>query len=35
VSGGSDYHADPNATVRIGGASLPRELYEALKKRKM
>jgi predicted metal-dependent phosphoesterase TrpH len=33
VSGGSDYHADPNAAVRIGGASLPRELYETLKSR--
>jgi predicted metal-dependent phosphoesterase TrpH len=34
VSGGSDYHADPNATIRIAGASLPRELYEALKTRR-
>ena len=33
VSGGSDYHADPHAAVRIGGVSLPRELYEALKSR--
>ena len=34
VSGGSDYHADPAAAVAIGGVSLPRELYEALKKRR-
>jgi predicted metal-dependent phosphoesterase TrpH len=34
VSGGSDYHADPDATVALGGVSLPRELYEVLKKRK-
>jgi len=34
VTGGSDYHADPNATIRVGGVSLPRELYEALKKRR-
>jgi predicted metal-dependent phosphoesterase TrpH len=34
VSGGSDYHADPNAAVGIGGVSLPRELYEDLKRRK-
>jgi predicted metal-dependent phosphoesterase TrpH len=34
VSGGSDYHADPNAPIRIGGVSLPRELYDALKARR-
>jgi 3',5'-nucleoside bisphosphate phosphatase len=34
VTGGSDYHADPNAAIRVGGATLPRELYEALKARK-
>ena len=33
ISGGSDYHADPNATITVGGVGLPRELYEALKKR--
>jgi predicted metal-dependent phosphoesterase TrpH len=34
VSGGSDYHADPNAPIRVGGVTLPRELYEALKARR-
>jgi hypothetical protein len=34
VTGGSDYHADPNAAIRIGGVTLPRELYDALKARK-
>jgi predicted metal-dependent phosphoesterase TrpH len=33
VSGGSDYHADPNATITVGGVGLPPELYEALKAR--
>ena len=33
ISGGSDYHADPNATITVGGVGLPRELYEALQKR--
>jgi hypothetical protein len=35
VSGGSDYHADPNATITVGGVGLPRELYEALKSRRV
>jgi predicted metal-dependent phosphoesterase TrpH len=34
VSGGSDYHADPNAAIRVGGVGLPRELYEQLKARR-
>lgn len=34
VSGGSDYHADPNASIRVGSISLPRELFDALKARK-
>ena len=33
ISGGSDYHADPAASVTLGGVGLPRELYEALKAR--
>jgi 3',5'-nucleoside bisphosphate phosphatase len=35
VTGGSDYHADPNASIRVGGVSLPRELFDALKARKL
>jgi predicted metal-dependent phosphoesterase TrpH len=34
VTGGSDYHADPNAAIRVGGVTLPRELYEALNARR-
>ena len=34
VSGGSDYHGDPTATVTLGGVGLPRELYDALKARR-
>lgn len=34
VTGGSDYHADPNASIQVGSVTLPRELFEALKKRK-
>ena len=34
VTGGSDYHADPNASIRVGSVTLPRELYEALKARR-
>lgn len=34
VSGGSDYHADPSASIRVGSVSLPRELFDALKARR-
>ena len=33
VSGGSDYHADPTAPIQVGSATLPRELFDALKAR--
>jgi predicted metal-dependent phosphoesterase TrpH len=33
VSGGSDYHADPTATIRVGSVTLPPELFHALKAR--
>jgi predicted metal-dependent phosphoesterase TrpH len=32
ISGGSDYHADPDSAIHVGSATLPRELYEALKR---
>jgi predicted metal-dependent phosphoesterase TrpH len=34
ITGGSDYHADPNATINVGSTTLPPELYAALKNRK-
>jgi predicted metal-dependent phosphoesterase TrpH len=33
VSGGSDYHADPGASIQVGSVTLPRELFDALKAR--
>jgi predicted metal-dependent phosphoesterase TrpH len=33
VTGGSDYHADPDAPIRVGSVTLPRELFDALKRR--
>jgi predicted metal-dependent phosphoesterase TrpH len=34
VTGGSDYHADPAAPIQVGSVTLPRELFDALKRRR-
>jgi 3',5'-nucleoside bisphosphate phosphatase len=34
VTGGSDYHADPSAPIQVGSVTLPRELFDALKRRR-